>query len=111
VNTVAGAEVLVDGQRVGVAPIRVLELPVGVREILVKHPDLGERRVNVDINRDQVQTIQVTLGNAPVPAPETPKPPASRQEPVSAAPDTAKPPPTMPRLPPLSAPPAPRPSR
>jgi hypothetical protein len=90
VTTAAGAEVFVDGRSVGVAPLGVLELPAGGREILVRHPELGEKRVTVEIQRDQEQGITLPLGTPT-------QPDASR--------------PSPPRLAPLSAPPAPRPTK
>lgn len=40
----AGAELFVDGDRVGVLPIAKLQTAIGTREFLFKHPDEGERR-------------------------------------------------------------------
>jgi hypothetical protein len=87
VNTVAGAEVFVEGESVGVAPLAELELPVGTRAILVRHPDLGEKRVTMEIKRDQTTEITLPLGSAPAEARR----------------------PAQPKLAPLSAQPAPRP--
>jgi hypothetical protein len=51
----AEAEILVDGQSVGQAPLGPLQVAVGTREITMRHPTLGERR----------QVVTVTY-NAPV---------------------------------------------
>jgi hypothetical protein len=51
----ADAEILVDGQSVGTAPLGPLQVAVGTREIVMRHPTLGERR----------QVVSVTY-NAPV---------------------------------------------
>lgn len=51
----AEAEILIDGQPVGTAPVGPLQVSVGTREILMRHPTLGERR----------QVVSVTY-NAPV---------------------------------------------
>ena len=83
VNATAGAEVFIDGESVGTAPLGELEVPVGLRSIVVRHPDLGEKRATMDVKRDQ--TAEITLGATSEPA---------RQ--------------AAPRLAPLSAPPAPR---
>jgi PEGA domain len=56
VNTSPGAEILVEGERVGVAPIAPISIPIGTREIIVRHPQLGERR----------QSVEVLAGNKPV---------------------------------------------
>ena len=51
----AEAEILVDGQSVGQAPLGPLKVAVGTREIVMRHPTFGERR----------QVVTVTY-NAPV---------------------------------------------
>ena len=40
----ADAEILVDGQSVGLAPLGPIQVAVGTREIVMRHPALGERR-------------------------------------------------------------------
>jgi hypothetical protein len=87
INTTPGAEILIEGESVGVAPLGELEVPIGRRQILVKHPDLGEKRVTLEIRQNEPIEITVSIGNASV--------------------DGSKP--AVPRLAPLSAPPAPRP--
>jgi hypothetical protein len=47
INARPWAEVFVDGNRVGETPVSQLSLPVGVHDIVFRHPDLGERRVSV----------------------------------------------------------------
>ena len=47
INARPWAEVFVDGNRIGETPVSQLSLPVGIHEILFRHPDLGERRVSV----------------------------------------------------------------
>jgi hypothetical protein len=51
VNALPWAEVWVDGQPTGETPLGNLEAPIGTREIVFRHPELGERR----------QTVLVTL--------------------------------------------------
>jgi hypothetical protein len=90
VNTTAGAEVWIEGQRMGVAPLGALEIPVGSREIRVSHRELGEREATVAVKRNETSEVTVAFG--------------------SAAADPTRPPPSQqPKLAPLSAPPAPRP--
>jgi len=48
-NAVPWAEVFVDGTRAGETPIANLEVPLGTREFLFKHPQHGERRVTTTI--------------------------------------------------------------
>jgi len=43
------AEVFVDGQSVGLAPLGPLQVAVGTREITMRHPALGERRQVVSV--------------------------------------------------------------
>ncbi len=45
----AEAEILVDGQPVGTAPVGRIQVAVGTREILMRHPTLGERRQVVSV--------------------------------------------------------------
>jgi hypothetical protein len=40
----SGAEILIDGESVGTAPLRPINVAVGTREVLMRHPSLGERR-------------------------------------------------------------------
>jgi hypothetical protein len=49
-----GTDVSVDGQPIGRAPFaELLPLVVGTHEIKAIHPDLGERRVAVDVKFEQ----------------------------------------------------------
>ena len=45
----ADAEILVDGQSVGQAPLGPLQIAVGTREFVMRHPTLGERRQVVTV--------------------------------------------------------------
>ena len=45
----AEAEILVDGQSVGQAPLGPIKVAVGTREIVMRHPTLGERRQVVSV--------------------------------------------------------------
>ena len=47
INARPWAEVFVDGQRVGETPVSQYALPVGIHEIVFRHPELGERTVSV----------------------------------------------------------------
>jgi hypothetical protein len=47
INARPWAEVFVDGTRVGETPVSQLSLPVGIHEVVFRHPDLGERSVSV----------------------------------------------------------------
>ena len=45
----ADAEILVDGERIGTAPLGPIQVAVGTREILMRHPTQGERRQTVSV--------------------------------------------------------------
>jgi hypothetical protein len=47
INARPWAEVFVDGERIGETPVSQLSLPVGIHEIVFRHPDHGERRTSV----------------------------------------------------------------
>jgi hypothetical protein len=47
VNAVPWAEVWIDNERIGETPIGNLPARVGTREIVFRHPELGERRTTV----------------------------------------------------------------
>jgi hypothetical protein len=56
-NASPWAEVWLDGKKLGDTPIANLELPLGVREVVFRHPQLGERRIPVTVR---------SQGNAPI---------------------------------------------
>jgi hypothetical protein len=47
VNALPWAEVFVDGRSIGVTPLGAVSLPVGLHEVVWKHPQFGEKRRNV----------------------------------------------------------------
>ena len=47
INARPWAEVFVDGSRIGETPVSQLSLPVGIHEVVFRHPEMGERRVSV----------------------------------------------------------------
>jgi len=49
VDAPAGTEVLVDGEPRGVAPTRTLRVGAGTREVVLRHPELGQRRFVVTV--------------------------------------------------------------
>ncbi len=49
ITTEPGSEIFVEGELMGIAPLAAFRVPIGSREVLVRHPDLGERRQAVDI--------------------------------------------------------------
>ena len=59
VNAAPWAEVWVDNQRVGETPIANLQVPVGPREFVFRHPELGERRKTAVVTLKQ--PVRVTM--------------------------------------------------
>ena len=57
-----GAEVFIDGQRVGQTPLAEQHVPLGTREIVVKHPQLGEKRVTATVTSSAPAEVTVDLG-------------------------------------------------
>jgi hypothetical protein len=65
INATPWAEVLIDGRAAGETPLANVTLPVGVHEIVFRHPELGERRQTVVVKTGPVlrvtQTFQIPL--------------------------------------------------
>ncbi len=61
VNARPWAEVFVDGRRVGETPIANLSLPIGERELVFRHPQLGERRQTIVVGLAAPTRIGVEL--------------------------------------------------
>jgi hypothetical protein len=53
INATPWAEVLIDGRSVGTTPLAHLGLPIGLHEIIWRHPQFGERRHVVSITAEQ----------------------------------------------------------
>jgi hypothetical protein len=71
ITTEPGAEILVDGEIMGVAPLAPFRVAIGAREVLVRHPDLGERRQSVDVVQGQPVELSVVFRET-APAPKAP---------------------------------------
>jgi len=67
INAPDGAEVWVDGKRMGQTPVGDLRVPIGVREIVLKHPELGEQRTmaNVTVGAPAEVTIEFRRPKSP----------------------------------------------
>jgi hypothetical protein len=61
VNASPWAEVWVDNQRVGETPIGNLRIPIGTREFVFRHPELGERRKSALVTLKQSARISVDM--------------------------------------------------
>jgi hypothetical protein len=87
VRSAPGAQVWIEGEHVGAVPLGDIPVPIGTREVVVRHPQFGERRQSVEVTSGAPTEVTIALDNEPAPTPVT----------------------STPRLAPLSAPPAPRP--
>jgi len=61
INAVPWAEVWMDGQRIGETPIGNLQAPIGSRELVFRHPDLGERRAAVLVTLKEPARVSIDL--------------------------------------------------
>jgi hypothetical protein len=61
INAIPWAEVLVDGNRVGETPIGSITVPIGLHEVLFRHPELGERRLSVTVTAREPLKVGVDL--------------------------------------------------
>jgi hypothetical protein len=60
VTTIPGAEVWIDGERVGVAPLDPIQVPIGTREIIVRDSAGGERRQAVEVKYGDAAEVSLT---------------------------------------------------
>jgi hypothetical protein len=61
VNAVPWAEVFIDGRPVGETPIGNLSLPIGPHEVVLRHPQLGERRHALSVVAGQPIRLSVDM--------------------------------------------------
>ena len=60
-NALPWADVFIDGKLVGETPIGSISVPIGSHEIVFRHPDLGEHRVNTIVTLGNVSRLSVDL--------------------------------------------------
>jgi PEGA domain-containing protein len=73
VITTPGTEVWVEGERVGVAPLDPIHVPIGTREIAVKGPGGAEKRQAVEVKLGESVEVSLTPQSlAADPSPATP---------------------------------------
>jgi hypothetical protein len=70
VNTTPGAEIFVDGERVGSAPLPPIPAALGSREVVVRHVDYGERRESIDVVPGKPVELSVIFENTKGPRPQ-----------------------------------------
>jgi hypothetical protein len=78
VHTEPGAQVSIEGKRVGTAPLGPLPVQIGTREVVVTHPSLGERREIVEVRLDRVTDITIARREAVDPSRDYPLPDLSQ---------------------------------
>jgi hypothetical protein len=84
VNTAPGAEILVEGEKVGTSPMGPIPAPIGTRDVTVRHPQMGERHQSVEVLGDRPSEVSVAFDGAPASrtpprlAPLSMTPPATR---------------------------------
>jgi hypothetical protein len=61
INAQPWAEVWVDGQRIGETPIGKIATPIGQHEVVLRHPELGERRQIVTVTMRQPSRLGVDM--------------------------------------------------
>jgi hypothetical protein len=61
INAQPWAEVWVDGQRIGETPIGNLSRPVGPHEVVLRHPEFGERRETIVVTLKQPARLGVDM--------------------------------------------------
>ena len=61
VNALPWAELWVDGKRIGETPIGNHMVRIGAHEILLRHPELGERRQNVTVSLKTPARVSVDM--------------------------------------------------
>ena len=60
-NALPWADVFIDGKLIGETPIGSIAVPVGSHEVLFRHPDLGEHRVNIIVTVGTPARLSVDL--------------------------------------------------
>jgi hypothetical protein len=63
INALPWAEVWVGGERIGETPIANLSRPIGTYEVLLRHPQLGERKATVTVSSTQPARLGVDMRN------------------------------------------------
>ena len=78
ITTADGAEIWIDDTYQGVAPLGTLAVPIGTQGLLVRHPQLGERRLGIEVRYGTVTEATVTFRPGGMGSNAFPLPPLSR---------------------------------
>ena len=60
IATIPGAEVFIEGERIGVAPLEALHVPIGTREIVVRDSAGAEKRQVVEVKLGETVELSLT---------------------------------------------------
>ena len=60
-NAVPWAEVFVDGERIGETPLANVQVTIGTREFVFRHPDYGEKRVTATVTLGEVVRVNADM--------------------------------------------------
>jgi hypothetical protein len=63
VTTTPGAEVWIEGERAGVAPLDAMPVTIGTREVVVKDAASGERRQSVEVKNGETTELTMMPGS------------------------------------------------
>jgi hypothetical protein len=63
VTTSPGAEVWIEGERAGVAPLDAMPVTIGTREVVVKDAAFGERRQSVEVKNGETTELTIMPGS------------------------------------------------
>jgi hypothetical protein len=61
INAAPWAEVFIDGERIGETPIANISRPIGTHEVILRHPQLGERRATITVSTKQTARLGVDM--------------------------------------------------
>jgi hypothetical protein len=61
INALPWAEVWIGGERVGETPLANLSRPIGSHEVVLRHPQFGERRARVTVSSKQTARLGVDM--------------------------------------------------
>lgn len=64
-NALPWADVWIDGKKVGDTPVAGLRLPLGIHDIVFRHPQLGERTMTTTVRADTASAASVDFTKAP----------------------------------------------
>jgi serine/threonine-protein kinase len=61
VNALPWAEVWLDGSKLGETPLANMTVPLGTREFVFRHPELGERKLSITVKAGSPVQVSVDL--------------------------------------------------